>query len=167
MSMSDLHHLINNVEDFSSLKWKILWILFISKKYREATNESKKSIETRTWIFNPCLRQTKLLRDRYKSGIVIFEWRVTWNYAYSPFHYNHRACDLNILGNISLRTNLSLRQKKSSSIEICWEHFFLELCLLQKQEKRIDKTHHTAPVWISPGVRYCFFKIVLSLFPHY
>ena len=29
------------------------------------------------------------LRYRCKSGIAIFPWRVIWNYAQSPFNYNH------------------------------------------------------------------------------
>ena len=64
---------------------------FLSKKFairfdKETANENKQFKETKTFIFTSYLIRHKCQGYRRKSGIVIFAWMVTWNYAYSPFN---------------------------------------------------------------------------------
>ena len=56
-----------------------------SRFCRETTNENKQFKETKTWISNFYLIRKSLEGDCCESGNAIFAWRVTFNYAYSPF----------------------------------------------------------------------------------
>ena len=64
-------------------------LLFINNKYAsqlgiEPANENKQFKETKTWILyliNSYLMRQSFKEYREKSGIVIFAWRVTYNYT--------------------------------------------------------------------------------------
>ena len=65
---------------FSLRKWLVLY----------ETTEKLTEINT-LWVRNTTILSTFLIRIRCqgfrnKKGICIFAWRVTWNYAYSPFN---------------------------------------------------------------------------------
>ena len=53
---------------------------------REVADEIKQLKGTKTCIFNSYLIRQNFLRYRCESGYAIFAWRLTWNYAYSPFN---------------------------------------------------------------------------------
>ena len=66
-------------------------LLLMSKKCashfcRETANENKQFKETKTWPHLIHTWSDKAFRF-CKSGILIFTWRATWNYAYSPFNF--------------------------------------------------------------------------------
>ena len=107
MSDSELYpcnrNLIVNVEENVGfltrklLNSNISLLLLISKKYasqfrRETANENQNFIGTKTWIYNSYLIKQSSQGYRCESGIAIFAWRVTWNYAYGPFKMNLPVC---------------------------------------------------------------------------
>ena len=61
-------------------------------KWPSMQNENYQFKETKTLLSNSYLIRYSSHEYRCKSGIVIFSWRVTWNYAHSPckdlFHSN-------------------------------------------------------------------------------
>ena len=64
-------------------------LLFINNKCASALlqrNKNKQFEETKTWISISYLIRKSFQGYHCKSGIAIFAWRVTWNYAYSPFY---------------------------------------------------------------------------------
>ena len=65
-------------------------LIFINKKCashfrRKTANENKTFKKTETWISNSYLIRQRFKGCCCKSGSVMFEWRITWNYAYRPF----------------------------------------------------------------------------------
>ena len=57
---------------------------------RETANKNKQFKETKTLLSDLYFIRKSFSGYRWKSGIVIFTWRVNWNNAYSPF--NCRLC---------------------------------------------------------------------------
>ena len=54
---------------------------------RETTNDNIHFVEAKALISNSFLTIQSYKRNHCKSDIAIFAWRVTWNYAYSPFKF--------------------------------------------------------------------------------
>ena len=56
-----------------------------SISHGESANVNNSLKKTKSLISNSFLTRQSFQGHRCKSGIAIFAWRLTWNYAYSPF----------------------------------------------------------------------------------
>ena len=87
-------YLMKNVEDnvvFPTRK-VFISVRLINKECtshicRETANDNIHFVEAKAFISNSFLTIQSYKRNHCKSDIAIFAWRVTWNYAYSPFKF--------------------------------------------------------------------------------
>ena len=78
---------------------------------KETTNKNLQFKETKSLIYNSYLIRQSFQGYRCKSGIYIFAWRVTWNYASNPLKYIFRSCQISYL-----RANIVSQSKYSHNL---------------------------------------------------
>ena len=112
--------------------------------------------------------QTKLL-NRCKSGITIFAWRLTWNYAYSPFNIfnlSNMQIKLNqiLKGGIALGSVLQINSLEIQSFFTIIYYLFFSLFLIYLKSNTYENGKCKRNQWYDQSNKYqrsTYIKVLL------